>query len=450
MEKQEKIYNESKKNIINKNRGVTLIALVITIIVLLILAGVSIATLTGENGVLTQAENAGTQTEIAEVIEKAKLDILAWQTEKESNNEDATLTDSVIQEILTGKVYVEGEPGSKSFVSTNGHTILYADLYEEPMTIEEAKGLENGFDKNTTLVDEFGNTVKVPEGFKIASDSATSVTGGVVIEDVDYGETAGSQFVWIPVGKVYTNEEQTDYETINLSRYTFDSLGNSTAVGSNPIASGEYNWQELSEPTSGNTIAKSITTFISKVNSSHGYYIGRYEARTNTTGPRNASTDEDGLTQITVKANDFVYNYVTQLQAAKLSQEMYTEKTFTSDLLNSYAWDTAIVFIQAFDDREGSNKEYSMQASLNLDSDIGLAEKGTNNEELRYQDKVCNIWDMASNCYEYTTETYSLLNYHCTNRGGSCINSADYTSFRGYYRNIDNFPKITFRPILYL
>ena len=77
-----------KKCTSNGQRGITLIALVITIIVLLILAGVAIAALTGENGVLTQAENVGTQTEIAEVIEKAKLDIVAWQTEKESSNEE--------------------------------------------------------------------------------------------------------------------------------------------------------------------------------------------------------------------------------------------------------------------------------------------------------------------------------------------------------------------------
>ena len=63
----------------NRNRqekGITLIALVITIIVLLILAGISIAMLTGENGILTKADNAKEGTKRAEVIENAKLDIL--------------------------------------------------------------------------------------------------------------------------------------------------------------------------------------------------------------------------------------------------------------------------------------------------------------------------------------------------------------------------------------
>ena len=60
---------------INKNKGITLIALIITIIVLLILAGVSIAMLTGENGILTQAQNTEERTEQAGDIEKIKLAI---------------------------------------------------------------------------------------------------------------------------------------------------------------------------------------------------------------------------------------------------------------------------------------------------------------------------------------------------------------------------------------
>ena len=67
----------------NEMKGITLIALVITIIVLLILAGVAIVTLTGDNGILTKAASAKEKTERAEVIENAKLDILAIQSDKE-------------------------------------------------------------------------------------------------------------------------------------------------------------------------------------------------------------------------------------------------------------------------------------------------------------------------------------------------------------------------------
>ena len=59
------------------NKGITLIALVITIIVLLILAGVSIAMLTGNNGILSQATNAGDATSVAEVVERVNMELQA-------------------------------------------------------------------------------------------------------------------------------------------------------------------------------------------------------------------------------------------------------------------------------------------------------------------------------------------------------------------------------------
>lgn len=63
------------KTIKNKN-GITLIALVITIIVLLILAGVTIATLTGDNGILTQATNAKEKTSEEEAKERVRVEVL--------------------------------------------------------------------------------------------------------------------------------------------------------------------------------------------------------------------------------------------------------------------------------------------------------------------------------------------------------------------------------------
>ena len=64
-----------------ENAGITLIALVITIIVLLILAGVSIAMLTGNNGILKQAKNAETDTTNAEIAEKINLELQAFKAD---------------------------------------------------------------------------------------------------------------------------------------------------------------------------------------------------------------------------------------------------------------------------------------------------------------------------------------------------------------------------------
>jgi hypothetical protein len=199
----------------------------------------------------------------------------------------------------------------------------------------------------------------------------------------------------------------------------------------------------LATSDKGNTVIKDIEAFKTSAITNKGYYIGRYEARSVT-----QRTDKtDALAQVTVKPNDYVYNNVTQPQAATLARNMYGEdKKFTSDLINSYAWDTAIVFLQTFDNRADKTRPYSRKTSLNG----SLAPQGTNNlTDLAKQDKICNIWDMASNDLEWDTETSSYSNSPCVLRGGGYYNSY-YTSIRSSgstsYAN-DNY---AFRFALYL
>ncbi len=114
-----------------RNKGITLIALVITIIVLLILVGVSIATLTGESGILTKANTAKQETEIEEAKEQAKLDIADWIAERIQNDESTYLDDKIVKDILVGKDYVKDQPGDNSFRTKKGeHEIFYTDLYK--------------------------------------------------------------------------------------------------------------------------------------------------------------------------------------------------------------------------------------------------------------------------------------------------------------------------------
>ena len=80
----------------NKERGITLIALVITIVVLLILAGVSISMLTGENGILTQTQNAKLATANESAEEKLKLAVMAARSQSEKGALEA---DKLITEI---------------------------------------------------------------------------------------------------------------------------------------------------------------------------------------------------------------------------------------------------------------------------------------------------------------------------------------------------------------
>ena len=91
---------------LKQEKGITLIALVITIIILLILAGVSIAMLTGDNGILNQAQTAKEKTERAGVIERVQTEIVSKQVE----NGKSTLSKTELKQILDS--YFDGVPNN--------------------------------------------------------------------------------------------------------------------------------------------------------------------------------------------------------------------------------------------------------------------------------------------------------------------------------------------------
>ncbi len=118
------------KEKLKERKGVTLIALVITIIVLLILAGVSIAMLSGDNGLLTKAEKAKEETEIADIIERAKVDILGVQ----SNNK-GDITQKQLDETLAKYGTVSGEGENKILTTNKGYIIKVSDIYSGTIAV---------------------------------------------------------------------------------------------------------------------------------------------------------------------------------------------------------------------------------------------------------------------------------------------------------------------------
>ena len=366
-----------------------------TIIVLLILAGISIQTLKS-SGLFQKAKEAKNASENAELEQQTRL----------SEYENAL------------------DEYYKPSTSTKPEVKLVADNVNKVLSTTD----------NTELKDEYGNKITVPAGFKIKVDSstnnATTVNQGIVIVDSNENE-----FVWIPVGKIYTDTEKTDAnaKTIELNRYTFDESGNPTPQNESVI---ETYYQELETSDKGNTVAKSIPNFKTSVATNGGYYIGRYEART-TAARTNKS---DSITPITEKGTDQVYNFVTQPQAAQLAQNMYNSNKFTSDLMNSYAWDTATLFLQTC----GTNITYSRQASVNTT----LSQTGTNTQETK--DVQCNVYDMASNIFEWTTETSNNSLLPCVARGGFCYNSDCYMNRRLYDNTSHSIAGSGFRPLLFV
>ena len=365
----------------NNNKGITLVALVITIIILLILAGITIASLT-QTGLFAAAQDAKTKTEEKTEEENTILE----------EYEDA------ITEQVTGKKPLKPLETNKKYES------------------------------KAELKDANGNKIVVPAGFKIVSDAttnnATTVDQGIVIEDATGTATNGSQFVWIPVGDIKKADGTTT--AIALNRYTFAEDGTPTAQNESAIVS-EYdannNFQELETSATGNSKG-SITAFKTSVTTNRGFYIGRYEARKSSSG------------KLTTVKTDRVWDIITQPNAATNSKNMYSTGV-TSELMNSYAWDTATLFLQTF----GGNNKYSRQNSSNNGS---LATTGTDN------DKQCNVYDMASNVYEWTTETCSESNFPCTNRGGPYNSSSFYASYRGNVSSSYSDSVLGFRPLLFL
>ncbi len=365
-----------------KNKGITLVALVITIVILLILAGISISALSN-TGIFQKAKDAKKASENAEKEQRETL----GEYEKELNKYTA-------QELTENKI----------------NTVLSKT-------------------ENTVLKDKNGNVFTLPAGFKVVvnddTGNAKTVDKGIVIEDATIDgngnatPTNGSQFVWVPIGTI-TKADGTKVE-INLNRYTFDSDGKSTQQNENVV---EKYFSETS--SNGNTVAKNIEEFKLSVKKNRGYYISRYEARRNVTSGK--------LTEV---KTDTVWNNITQPDSAKQAQNMYNSTNFTSDLINSYAWDTATFFLQSC----GTNIKYSRQ---NRGENTTLIQTGTTN------DHQCNVYDMASNVYEWTTETSNDSGVPCVKRGGYYKLSDYYTSSRSGDNASNSYDNVGFRIILYI
>ena len=186
MEKPKEKTELKQKN--QKEKGITLIALIVTIVILLILAGITINLVFSDNGIIKKAQEAANKTQEAVENEQAELNQLYNDLEN-----------------------------------------AISSAPEEPQKSEVEKAKEEGivFQEKTPIKDEKNNTIIIPAGFKIATDSGNTVQQGIVIEDVSASadvNVQGSQYVWIPVG-TFIKDEGSLSEKIILGRYTFDKKG---------------------------------------------------------------------------------------------------------------------------------------------------------------------------------------------------------------------------------
>ena len=427
--------------------GITLIALVVTIVVLLILAGITINMLFSNGGIFRTAQDAANAWNEAVINEQESLDNIADQ----------------IANLVNGQVGGGTTPENPT-IGPNGKPLV------ETLT-------EIQTENNVEAEDEYGNPVTVPKGFKVVVGSVgekITVPNGVVVEDV-----AENQFVWIPVGIVYKNAEKTDTATIKLGRYTFDeddgtpTMQQAAFAGDNPNnASQTYEntvtinsyYQELtiardgveSTSTNGlNATAKDLAGFMQSVSDHGGYYIARYEA---SYGSGSSTADWKPLSKISTATRQStstpltqgtLWTSIKQLAAAQVARNMYAGNKdieensvgVESDLINSYAWDTAIVYVQQMGHDNYAN--YSRDETGNT----SLMDTG------KTGDVVCNIYDMAANAHEWTTE-YSTLKRNgavpSVSRGGDFAYSTNYTAAHIGYSTTITSSATSFRCLLYV
>ncbi|MFR5153779.1 MAG: hypothetical protein ACLTF2_04520, partial [Clostridia bacterium] len=442
-------------------KGITLITLAITIVVLIILAGVSINAVIGDDGIIKKAQNSANLTKEAEVKEAINRTILEFYLTNDyatleeflkakaedgsidsvTKNADGTLTvkkgnysvtvenktnssggnssggETQTPEITIGEAkVVANSDGTGSAITEAASVYLGNTLYitfshsitggttvvdktipyavtkngtytftvtgtvngksytkNVSVTVNQFKDVYEYMQTNTKVTYSDGD-VWVPEEFKIAKDSASTVQGGVVIEDKE-----GNQFVWVPVATI------ADYKR---TWYT-----------------GWYSFSDYLE-----ALPEDEKTSVERYK---GFYIGRYEAGDKeSTVAKTLRSSNDVTKTVTIKANQAPYNYVTRTQAVSLAEGFATKQGYKAKtkLVSSYAWDTTIAFLQKVNSDYGSSSEEgNCQDTTFSYTDITGARqtKASYSEVLvptGQTTPVCNIYDMGGNVWEWTTE----------------------------------------------
>ena len=345
------------------NQGITLVALVVTIVVLLILSSVSLNLVLGDNGIIVKAKEAAETTAAAQEKEAMERNLLEKELENSLSTPAVEPTDGV--KIPTGFYYVGGTKASGIVISDN-------------------KNDKNKY-RNQKVVgtDLLGNQyVWIP----CTTDSSSS--------DLQYARTEWG----VEVDGDDNSRAIKDELTLTDASVTYSDAD--TANGINADVSKEIVAQIKAEKAS--------------VAQYGGYYIGRYEVG------RNSDT-------AVVKYNQTPYASITWSTAYGLAKKIITNSEVNSYLCSSYAWDTAVNFIQNNSTAknyatsiEGFNGNWNPQAVKDPSGNV-IKPAGTSQQlNTGLTTQFCNIFDMGGNEAEFTTELNPGTSETVVLRGGVC------------------------------
>ena len=428
------------KEMFKQRTGITLIALIVTIIVLLILAGVSVAMLTGKNGILTQAQGAKEETERAQENEKNIIsDYEKYIT--------STISTSLSE--IKGKYFYEDTQ-----LTIDGNKILIP-----------AGATVSGLDNECSSIN--GDLTSKDGGLVIY------ITNGETVTDWEEAKTKYDQFVWIPVEKAYVTVEEIGENSIdNLKNYISASgkypmaielskgeyrgiLYNleETEIGTLTITPYDYNTTDsYREPDclsglSEDTLQMEFNTMVTRVNQNGGFWVGRYE-----TSNMSSSSSEDLSKRVTVikgattgiRENNWYRMYNQQKNYKNLGIKN-AETSIISSMIWGSQWDQIMLWMREVPS-EFKNEIYT--GSFYVTNSIGMGNFGTISEvDDGWNDtslpaptgnsdsyKVKNIFDLAGNVYDWTLEAHDTGTRVI--RGGyyAALNSSYTTAgFRIYY-----------------
>ena len=419
-----------------RNKGVTLIALAVTIIVMLILAGATIATLTGENGIIAQTHKSKKEAaKKAELKEKVKLDV----GEKRFEDLGGQLKASALKEVLDK--YFDYVP-TEMQITEETELVAKTEYGKYEMKVADIEVGEITYETDYTMYEDAnGEQVPVPAGYIVSTkENENLVSKGLVISD-----SRGNEYVWIPCTIDTTSSKLQYKRTEWVVEYD-----NETSASKDELTLTDSSVTYSKVDTDNGINARIAKEIVAQINAEKesikkygGYYIGRYEV-----GKNNNTA--------VIKANQEPYASIIWSKAYELAKGIGGGTGATTYLCSSYSWDTAVNFIQNITGKNyatsitGFNGNWASQEVKDSSGNV-IKPSGTSQRlNTGLTTSLCNIYDMGGNEAEFTTEINPGTGETVVMRGGNYLYNNGPAGYRWDNDSGSAYSNFGFRATLFL